>query len=104
MGVIDGDYSKYFGDMLDLSLLVVSVSASWEFFRCWIAPESCLMETTNSTFFRSGEWGLRPFSYFRFFGGADAPTIVTDQDHPLPPLQKFENYFLWITISTGKRL
>ena len=47
----------------------------------------------NSLFFRSGEWTLRPFSTFRFFRGADAPTIITAADHPLPPIEK---------LSTGK--
>ena len=62
-------------------------------FRCWIAPKSCLMETTNSFFFVAGSGDVAPFSTFRFFGGGDVPTIITAADHPLPPIEK---------LSTGK--
>ena len=44
-------------------------------------------------FFRSGEWGSCPFFHFRFFGGADVPTIFTDSDHPLPPIKNLRTFF-----------
>jgi hypothetical protein len=38
---------------------------------------------------RLGDWA---FSYFRFFGMEEAPTIVADRPTPLPPIQKSPSY------------
>jgi len=54
VGVIGGDYSKLLLDMLDLSALVVSVSASWEFFVVELRPNPALWKPPTPPFFRSG--------------------------------------------------
>ena len=50
------------------------------------------METTNSLFFRSGEWCVALFFHFHFFGMAAAPTTLTDRPTPLPPIEKSPSY------------
>jgi hypothetical protein len=72
-------------------VLVVSVSASWEFFVVDLRPNPALWKPPTP-FFYSGIVVRCPFSYFRFFGGADAPTTLTDRDHPLPPIEKSPSY------------
>lgn len=62
-------------------------------FRCWIAPQSCLMETTNSPFFRSGEAGMLPLFYFSLFQWGGCTCKFDRRRPPLPPIEK---------LSTGK--
>ena len=43
-------------------------------------------------FFSDGGVGDWHFSYFRFFRGSDAPTIITGRPTPLPPIEKSPSY------------
>jgi hypothetical protein len=50
VGVIGGDYSKLLLDMLDLSALVVNVSASWVIFVVDLRPNPALWKPPTPFF------------------------------------------------------